>query len=545
MNENDAKWEIDATLKSVGFLRVDSSLKIYRGILKPNGYKVDVELTIPDARFVELPSLKILNREALPVDVVAHIERDERLCFGDKQLLRLDRYKPGGSMLRILEQATETLNKSLGGKNKVEIQQEYPAYWAGGDAQPVTMLYGMGVSKKASLGFEANKGLQLLPSNSKELASLTNIRKAMIVKVDEPVGPTDDCLRPTNLANLCDWLDKNVGQSLTVNTMIANSMENAVYIIQAPNGWYGLRLTIPPILDQLKRQNKLRKVALVKQLKLSLENVAVQRYYIRDATLPTVTSRSLPHLLSPFIGKKILLIGAGTIGSNLSELLVRSGAGCEGTFTIVDPDYVVAGNLGRHTLSVDDMWENKASALKCKLERFHSDVQIAALEDTADSLLKKLHNYDLVIDATGVETVSEDLNYHAMNLRRSGNNVAMLHVWIFGNGISVHSYLHALAGEACYRCLRPDLSKPWRYDSRKDTSKEAIVVQNGCGLGTFVPYSISASVKAAAIAFDSALGYFEGQSTPSLKNHLIDKKRGKRLSHKSPTPSPECPACKT
>ena len=545
MNETDAKWNIKATLKSVGFECVDSSLSKYHGHLKPSGYEVEVELTVPDGRFVELPTLKVLNKEILPVDVVAHIERDERLCFGDKQLLRLDRYDPGGSILRILQQATETLNKSLGDGNVIEIQEEFPAYWGGGDAQSITLLHNLDDLKTAKVGLTKDKkGLKLVPSNSKATKDFINSREAKIVHIVSSLGAVGDCLRPGTLADLYEWLPANTGNKLTVDAVISAAIDDTIHIIHAANGWFGFNLIIPDTLRGLKRKNQLRKKTFVKLLQEKPEKVRVQRYLITDATLASIASRSLPKDKSPLIGKNILIIGAGTIGSHLCELLTRSGAGCEGTLTIVDPDFVGAGNLGRHTLSVEDLWENKALALKSKLLSFHPDLKVSALEKDADSLLDDLDAYDLVIDATGIESVSDDINFHALKLRRIGKDVALLHSWIFGNGISVHSFFHNSLENACYRCLRPDLSKPWRYDSRKDTSKEAVVAQNGCGLGTFVPYTISASVKAAALAFDAVFDFFDVESGPTLRNQLIDRELGKAIAHKTPPIHASCPACR-
>ena len=545
MNEADARWKIDATLKSVGFERIDSSLSKYRGQLKPSGYQVEIDLTVPDGRFVELPTLKVLNKEILPVDVVAHIERDERLCFGDKQLLRLDRYDPGGSILRVLQQATETLNKSLGGGNVIEIQEEYPAYWGGGDAQSLTLFHKLDGLKTAKVGLTDDKrGLKLVPYNTRAAKEFTSSREAKIIYLDGSIGPAGDCLRPGTLADLYEWLPINVGDKLTVEDVISTAMDDKIYIIRAANGWFGFNLNIPDTLLGLKRKNQLRKVTLVRLLKEKPEKVRIQRFLITDASLASVASRSLPNDKSPLIGKNILVIGAGTIGSHLCELLTRSGVGCEGTLTIVDPDFVSAGNLGRHTLSVGDLWENKALALKNKLMSFHPDLKVSALDKDADSLLEYLDNYDLVIDATGVESVSDDINYHALSLRRVGKEVALLHTWIFGNGISVHSFLHNSLGSACYRCLRPDLSKPWRFDSRKNTSIEAVVAQNGCGLGTFVPYTVSASVKAAALAFDAVFEFFDVGFGPTLRNQLIDSHLGKDIAHKTPSIHSSCPACK-
>jgi hypothetical protein len=72
--------------------------------------------------------------------------------------------------------------------------------------------------------------------------------------------------------------------------------------------------------------------------------------------------------LPGFISKrKILLIGAGALGSALAELLVR---GNSQHLTIIDGDKLKIGNLARHTLMVDNIEKRKVRLLA---DRLNSD----------------------------------------------------------------------------------------------------------------------------------------------------------------------------
>ena len=63
--------------------------------------------------------------------------------------------------------------------------------------------------------------------------------------------------------------------------------------------------------------------------------------------------------------QRILIIGAGSVGSALAEMLARAGAG---DITVMDSDCLEAGNLVRHNLLAADIGNRKASALAARLD---------------------------------------------------------------------------------------------------------------------------------------------------------------------------------
>ncbi|PQJ36791.1 hypothetical protein BSZ35_00100 [Salinibacter sp. 10B] len=97
----------------------------------------------------------------------------------------------------------------------------------------------------------------------------------------------------------------------------------------------------------------------------------------------------------------ILLIGAGALGSTLSELLVRGRAR---KLFVMDRDTLEAGNLVRHTLSLDEVGQNKAEALATRLESLSPNVEVYGCPQhfppSNDRWKKKVRKADIVIDCT-------------------------------------------------------------------------------------------------------------------------------------------------
>ena len=98
------------------------------------------------------------------------------------------------------------------------------------------------------------------------------------------------------------------------------------------------------------------------------------------------------------------VFGAGTIGSNVIDMLARQGGWKE--LTIVDDDVVLPHNLARHVLSGDDVGQAKVQALATKLSSIAPDTvvtplceKIGAAEPSA-ALAAALQAAGLIIDLT-------------------------------------------------------------------------------------------------------------------------------------------------
>jgi len=81
-------------------------------------------------------------------------------------------------------------------------------------------------------------------------------------------------------------------------------------------------------------------------------------------------------------GKKITLVGCGTIGSHLAKMLAQSGAGYGdgGRLTLIDQQIFNAGNIGRHLLGLPDIGRSKAIAVADMLSQLYPELEIASTQ---------------------------------------------------------------------------------------------------------------------------------------------------------------------
>lgn len=102
----------------------------------------------------------------------------------------------------------------------------------------------------------------------------------------------------------------------------------------------------------------------------------------------------------------ILIIGAGTVGSALAEMLARAGVR---DITVIDSDCFEAGNLVRHTLLSSDIGLPKVAALSARLDRAALHGNIVGVDgafppDEAETS-DRIRNCAVVIDTTGDDAV--------------------------------------------------------------------------------------------------------------------------------------------
>jgi hypothetical protein len=103
--------------------------------------------------------------------------------------------------------------------------------------------------------------------------------------------------------------------------------------------------------------------------------------------------------------RKILLIGAGALGSMLANLLVRGGIR---SLIISDSDRLELGNLSRHAGLLPDIGKSKAASEMGRLNLSAPHVvvnTIDAFPPSSDSERELLESIDLVLDCTGSDEV--------------------------------------------------------------------------------------------------------------------------------------------
>ncbi|MGH8726624.1 MAG: molybdopterin-synthase adenylyltransferase MoeB [Burkholderiales bacterium] len=168
------------------------------------------------------------------------------------------------------------------------------------------------------------------------------------------------------------------------------------------------------------------------------------------------------HLLMPEVGEagqlkllqsRVLLIGAGGLGSPAAVYLAAAGVG---TLGLVDHDVVDRSNLQRQILHTDSrVGMSKVASAKQTLEALNPAVKIVCHETHLDSshVEKIFAGYDLVVDGSDNFPTRYLVNDACVKLRIPNVHGA---VYRFEGQVSVFWPAYEKRRGPCYRCLYPE-----------------------------------------------------------------------------------------
>ena len=126
-----------------------------------------------------------------------------------------------------------------------------------------------------------------------------------------------------------------------------------------------------------------------------LKKASIERYS-RQIILKNVGTLGQKKISS----SKVLIVGAGGLGSPVAEFLSRAGIGSLG---IVDNDKVTLSNLHRQSLySTPDIGKSKVQVAKNKIKKINSKtkVKIYKIRLNYKNFKKIINNYDYVVDGS-------------------------------------------------------------------------------------------------------------------------------------------------
>jgi molybdopterin/thiamine biosynthesis adenylyltransferase/rhodanese-related sulfurtransferase/molybdopterin converting factor small subunit len=168
------------------------------------------------------------------------------------------------------------------------------------------------------------------------------------------------------------------------------------------------------------------------------------------------------HLLIPEVGAegqlklkraKVLLVGAGGLGSPVGLYLAAAGVGRIG---IVDFDVVDASNLQRQVIhGTSDLGRKKLDSAEETLRDINPHVRVDRFETalTSENALQILRDYDLVVDGTDNFPTRYLVNDACVLL---GKPNVYGSIFRFEGQATVFAY----PGGPCYRCLYPEPPPP-------------------------------------------------------------------------------------
>ena len=511
----------------------------FSGELNAAGSAHDCTLEV-DPDLHEVPRVW-LNRlpSALP-SVLPHLGASGQLCYLAAGSVVFDMFDPVGQTLACIAQAERVLDSVLTGELVDDLEDEFFAFWGG--------LFCLVDLQGAQLGrqeaYLANKGaardsmiLGVVTDNKertvaklKPLGWAPTEKPVLAIRVKTTAKPRPDQRNwpPTTMQQLLQWqnrLDPRCRKKIESRLQAAFDAKapHALVLIESPLLTYGFA-TIFERPAGPRRPAKSARQRLYEQELTPLSVVRIDDRYMAERNSPG--GRTLA-------GISIAVVGCGTIGGYLADMLVKAGAGTSGgKLTLVDPDLYGPNNLGRHRLGFPDLFKNKANQLRDELRRGAPGAAVTALPvDVRGAELRKV---DILIDATGEEALGHWLTW------RYAKASPILSVWVEGAGLAVRALLRSRHTGACHRCLT-DYVRSGQF-MVFDAPTPMVMKGHGCE-GLYVPFPATASVQAASLAVEMVQAWVNGSTEPSLRTRMLETGRTLATPDCSPPARPGCPAC--
>ena len=172
--------------------------------------------------------------------------------------------------------------------------------------------------------------------------------------------------------------------------------------------------------------------------------------YSRHIILKEVGGKGQEKLLSA----KVLIIGAGGLGSPVAMYLAAAGVG---TIGLIDMDVVDVSNLQRQIMhSQKTVGVPKVLSGEQTLRRMNPDVTVVPIQErlTAENAMELFSGYDIIVDGSDNFGTRYIVNDAAFFLRKTLVSGSILR---FEGQVTV---LEGYTEAPCYRCLYPEAPPP-------------------------------------------------------------------------------------
>lgn len=522
-----------------GYLHVEGALNTRYGAVPCDVY-VDREFrTFPDI-FLKPP----LPPSLLPI--APHVGPSGLLCYVSSSTAVFDIYKPVTQTIAALKRAEEVLDRVMAHELIDDMQEEFYAYWLGFccyadiESAQSTEIQALILGKEAENGLAFTDNVERTQAKLGHLFNNISERVGISAKITTKISPRPlvDAWPPKTVKDLLDWqaaLDPNCRKKILKRIVqgYRNGAHAYVIVLDTPVGQVGVL-----IYNLQKRQprNKFDQST-------PIFNAPIMLAPISRLDDSYIVRRNIPGQ-EPLSRKRILLIGCGTIGGYLADMLVKAGAGSDGgELRLADNQRLSAGNIGRHRLGMNRLNINKAEGLVAEIKMGMPSANLIALPVDAYSL--NLNGFDLVIDASGEQSLSQWIAGQQASGRMGGGRAKefitpLLNVWIEGSGEAVRALIRQQPVEGCYRCLC-DYEAEGQFLSVLG-GVSPVLAGGGCE-GQYVAYPASVSVQAAALGLDAALAWANQRPWASLSTRVISREHDSMTGDVTILPRPRCPAC--
>lgn len=511
-----------------------SEIAAYEGRSLIAGWEFHVEIGLVarrlrvalDSRFpLSLPNFFVVDRPEFLT--WPHIEEDGRLCLrADNKVNKPDR--PAEIVGVLLGQAADLLWAFENRSNEGDFRTEFYSYWNRSVEQDAVEVYSLlktegpsrlvrvwrgesrsvvGESGEAVLTWQRHRYGNLPQFQSTDVACFLWLPKALI--------PSE---YPHTAADIYRLAELTAGGKQLIEQFSRKGRSPFYFILGADSGngpCFAALKTQPSVTMDIRGKRRNRRLngfrpgkipPSVTASRLFSSSSAATRLKVNRVDSAWIHGRGYDSHHAKLSGKKVVIVGCGSVGAPIAQQLIMSGVG---HLDIIDPEVLTSANVGRHPLGTENVGQNKAIALAENLQRNYPHATIRGFgisyEEFTLQKASSMRDADLIVCATAEWEIEK-----LLNLQRILGEVpqAILYTWTEPHACAGHAVLLTSASP-CFQCgmslegeARMTMTK-WPAGAKQELFEPA------CG-AVFQPYGpveLQGTISlASSLALDSLLG---------------------------------------
>lgn len=563
--------DIDRFLSSRGFvpnrpIYLDAT-PTFSGYICIGDWRLKLELRFREGRF-DYPDAYLPE---WPFDLnlrssfgYRHINDDGKVCFVDQSRTWWDSAMATELVAGCLERIERVLVDNLANAPAEEvIAQDFSGYWSAHRSLHVACV----VQNKDDLIqiIEQASGRQWLVRKAEDSWLSIDAKQSpntpwVILRLAKPpVSLNPKSWPPTSIREVIDWIRQSAPDAhnqlvqrlrQSIQPKGKGNRGNDIRLVGVALIWpsaneddalgCGFTFVIPDVAAKAIEHKRLKQAAKI----LKADGTKIIRYRLNRADPSYIQTRNRPKEEPSLKNRRVILVGAGTIGGHLGKLLCSHGAGwgANGELHIIDSDDFSIENVGRHLLGTESVGHSKAEAVAARLRLDFPFLKIQEHPCSLNECWNIFTQDCIIVDATGSQTVAIAIPDY---LSEHGMKPVVVHSWIHGHGLATVALLNDRnkKGSACYRCLW--LLENGKYRSRFPLSRfpeDDPPLFAACHQ-SFHAYAATTSMIAATQAMTVLYDYLADRVQNSLRFQVLKPDLCQKRPDTTPQPDKNCPLC--
>lgn len=402
-----------------------------------------------------------------PFPSIPHVEKNGRLCVLPSTAT-INPFESLGVVKKVLAGVQNLFSQGLRGENVDDFRVEFRSYWneiATGRSvvsivdpcEPSRTVVGW-ARQKTFVVAETSQSMRDWAQNAVDKRNIANamLTRVPLIWLPQMPIPSEYPKTESDVARLVATAGE--GAIAIYERAICDDVETSLVLFGAENAGSGITLCAVTLsrkrsgFDRSARRVKgFRRHVPEELLRANRKSDVVNLSRVTRADPWWIHGRDSQDDLETLLGATVAIIGCGSLGSPLARLLCQAGVG---RIILIDPEPLSYANVGRHALGADAVTNNKAVALKHRLQREYPHLRIDARPETWQRALQDendgniLAECDLLISSIGGWDAECALN---QSLLRAARSPKIIYTWAEPEAAGGHAVLVGTGG-GCLAC---------------------------------------------------------------------------------------------